>query len=174
MIRATASQERLAHMSMHRISLLAFVAFTTTAFSFAAEQVTADTVRVTPAGAKFTVPSGWSISTAKDLVVLEPPESDTHIAIADCQAADAKAAVAVAWAAYKPEAKRPVKLVTPRPAREGWDERQAFEYETSPNERAVVQAVASRAGSMWTVFIIDGTEPTVEKRSAPIGLIFES
>jgi CubicO group peptidase (beta-lactamase class C family) len=140
----------------------------------APERVAADTPRVTPGGATFTVPSGWSIVTGKDLVILEPPETDTHIAIVDSQAADANAAVAAGWAAYKPEAKRPLKLVTPRPAREGWDDRQVFDYETSPNERAVVQAFAVRAGSSWTVVILDGSEPTVEKRSAPIGLIYGS
>jgi CubicO group peptidase (beta-lactamase class C family) len=140
----------------------------------AVERMTADTPRVTSAGATFKVPAGWSIETRKELVILTPPETDTHIAIVDSQAADAKAAVAAAWAAYKPESKRPIKLVTPRPPREGWDERQAFDYETSPNERAAVQALALRAGNRWTVIILDGTDPTVEKRSAPIGLVFES
>jgi CubicO group peptidase (beta-lactamase class C family) len=140
----------------------------------AIEQVTADTPRVTPAGASFKVPSGWSIETKKDFVILTPPETDSHIAIVDAQSADARNAVAEAWAAYKPESKRPIKLVTPRPAREGWDERQVFTYETSPNERAVVQALALRAGNHWTVVILEGTDPTVEKRSAPIGLVFES
>ncbi len=140
----------------------------------AIERVTADTPRVTSAGATFKVPTGWSIETEKDFVILTPPETDTHIAIVDSQAADAKAAVAAAWAAYKPDSKRPIKLVTPRPAREGWDERQVFDYETSPNERAAVQALALRAGKHWTVVILDGTDPTVEKRSAPIGLVFES
>jgi CubicO group peptidase (beta-lactamase class C family) len=140
----------------------------------AVERMTVDSPRVTSAGATFKVPAGWSIETRKELVILTPPETDTHIAIVDSQAADAKAAVAAAWAAYKPESKRPIKLVTPRPAREGWDEREAFDYETSPNERAAVQALALRAGTRWTVIILDGTDPTVEKRSAPIGLVFES
>jgi CubicO group peptidase (beta-lactamase class C family) len=140
----------------------------------AIERVTADTPQVTSAGATFKVPAGWSINTRKDLVILTPPETDTHIAIVDSQAADAKAAVAAAWAAYKPESKRPLKLVTPRPPREGWEQRQVFDYETSPNERAAVQALALRAGKLWTVVILDGTDPTVEKRSAPIGLVFES
>lgn len=140
----------------------------------APERVAADTPRVTPRGASFTVPSGWSIESGNDLVVLTPPETDTHVAIVDSQAAEAKAAVAAAWAAYRPETKRPLKLITPRPAREGWDERQVFEYETSPNERAVVEAIALRAGSTWTVLILDGTDPTVEKRGAPISLILDS
>jgi len=107
-------------------------------------------------------------------VILEPPEPDTHIVLFDSQSKDAAAAVTAAWAAYKPASKRPVKLVTPRPAKEGWDERQVFDYETSPNERAAVQAHALRAGSSWTVIILDGTDPTVEKRSAAVGLVFES
>ena len=140
----------------------------------APERLAADTPRVTPGGATFTAPAGWSIEMGRDLVVLEPPESDTHIAIVDCQASDARAAVAAGWAAYKPGAKRPIKLVTPRPARDGWDERQVFDYETSPNERAAVQVIASRSASTWTVFILDGSDPTVEKRGAPIALIFRS
>ena len=140
----------------------------------APELLTADTPRETPGGATFTVPTGWSISRGKDLVLLTPPEPDTHIVIVDSQAADASNAVAASWAAYKAEASRPVKLVTPRPARNGWDERQVFDYETSPNERAVLQATAQRAGSAWTVVLLDGKIPTFERRSAPIGLILQS
>ena len=140
----------------------------------APERVSVDTPRVTPGGSTFTVPKEWSILTGKNLVILEPPEPDTHIVLFDSQSKDAAAAVTAAWTAYKPESKHPVKLVTPRPAKEGWDERQVFDYETSPNERAAVQALALRAGTSWTVIILDGTDPTVEKRSAAVGLVFES
>ncbi len=64
------------------------------------EKLTADTPRVTAAGATFTVPAGWSITTEKNLVLLEPPETDTHIALVDSDAADARSAVAAGWAAY--------------------------------------------------------------------------
>jgi CubicO group peptidase (beta-lactamase class C family) len=182
---------QVSSMSMHRIALVACLAFTPfvqraalaaapsepareAETRSAPRRVSADTARVTPGGATFTVPAGWSIESDKNLVILTPPETDTHVVLIDSQAADAQGAVTAAWAAYKPEAKRPVKLVTPRPAREGWDERQAFDYETSPNERAVIEAVALRAGKIWTVLIIDGTDPTVEKRSAPLSLIFGS
>src|SRR5215813_6311747 len=178
-------------MSIRRIALLAVVVVAL-AQAFAAdsavqpsaqaqaetrstpERLAADTPRVTPGGATFTVPTGWSIATGKSLVILEPPETGTHIAIVDSQAADATAAVAAAWAAYKPDVKRPLKLVTPLPGRQGWDERQGFDYETSPNERAVARALALRAGSSWTVVILDGTEQTFEKRAAPIGIILQS
>jgi len=138
------------------------------------ERVAVDTPRVTPGGATFTVPAGFSTATRANLVIVDPPEPDTHVVIVDSQATDAREAVAAAWVAYKSQATHPLKLVTPRPAREGWDERQVFHYETSPNERAAVQAIALRAGKNWTVAILDGTEMTVEKRGAPISLIFES
>ena len=138
------------------------------------EVVSADTANVSPRGATFTVPAGWSLETGKDVVLLTPPETDTHLAIFDAQAPDAAAAVKAAWAAYKGGQTHPVKIVTPRPAREGWDERQVFDYETSPNERAVIQAIALRAGTTWTVFLIDGMDPTVEKRSSPLQLIYGS
>src|SRR5579863_1197393 len=138
------------------------------------EVISSDSQRQTPAGATFTAPAGWSVAGSKNLVVLIPPEGDTHFAIFDTQAADAKAAVAGAWAAYKPAANRPIKLVTPQPARDGWDERQQFDYETSPNEKAVVVAFAERAGAAWTVVIFDGSQSTTEKRGSQIGLVFES
>lgn len=171
-------------MSMYRTVLIAFVFLAFAAFapratsqstpSAAPQQVSADTPSVTPGGATFTVPTGWSIAAGKNMVVLAPPEPDTHIVIFDSQATDAKAAVAGAWAAFNPAKTWPQKLVTPLPARKGWEERQVFDYETSPNERAVVQAIALRANGTWTVFILDGSEPTVEKRGAPISLIIQS
>jgi len=108
------------------------------------------------------------------MVVLEPPESDSHIVIVDATAKDADGAVAEAWALYKPGFNRPLKISVPGAARDGWEERKSFQYETSPNERAVVGAGARRAGTAWTVVLLDGTEPTFEKRGAPIGLLTQS
>ncbi|MFZ0799171.1 MAG: serine hydrolase domain-containing protein [Terriglobales bacterium] len=178
-------------MSIYRNVLLAFFAFAalvpsaTFASSAAAspqsadvrsapELLAADTSRVTPGGATFTVPAGWSIVTGKNLVILAPPEPDAHIVIVDSRAADAKAAVVEAWATYNPPKTWPLKLVTPRPARNGWEERQVFDYETSPNERVAVQAIALRIGSSWTVVILNSSEPTLEKRAAPVSLIIQS
>jgi len=140
----------------------------------APEQLTADTQRLTGGGASFVVPAGWSIVTGRNLVILQPPEPDTHIAIVDTPASDAPSAVAAAWATYKPDHRWSIKVVTSRPPREGWEDRQVFDYDTSPNERVVVQAIALRAGGTWTAVILDGSEPTFEKRSAPIGLIIQS
>ena len=138
------------------------------------EKVDKDTPRTTPAGATFTVPAGWTMTTKGNMVVLDPPEPDSHVAIVDVKAKDAEAAVAAAWSAYKPDFKRPLKIALPQAARDGWEERKGFQYETSPNERVVVAAYAWRAGDSWTVVLIDGTEPTFEKRGAPLGLALQS
>ena len=140
----------------------------------ALEKVEQDSPRATAAGVTFTVPAGWSMTTKGAMVVLEPPESDSHIVIVDATAKDADGAVAEAWALYKPGFNRPLKISVPGAARDGWEERKSFQYETSPNERAVVGAGARRAGTAWTVVLLDGTEPTFEKRGAPIGLLTQS
>jgi len=106
--------------------------------------------------------------------VLAPPEGDTHLVIVDVTAKDADAAVAAGWAAYRPGFKRPLKISLPQAPKDGWEERKAYQYETSPNERAVVSAFAWRAGEAWTVVLIDGTEPTMEKRGSPAGLAIGS
>jgi CubicO group peptidase (beta-lactamase class C family) len=138
------------------------------------ERLAGDTPRTTPGGATFTAPAGWSIRTGPTLIVLEAPEEDSRIALFEMRTPDAAAAVAAAWEAYRPGVTRPVKLVTPNPGRDGWDEQRNFEYETSPNERAAVGAIALRSGDSWTVGIFDATEPTFEKRGAQIALIIDS
>ena len=95
--------------------------------------------RSTRAGASFTVPASWTIRGEANTIVLTPPEPDSHLAIVDVKAPDAASAVSAAWSAYRPDFKRPVKLMTPSPARDGWEERKNFDYETSPNERAVIR-----------------------------------
>jgi CubicO group peptidase (beta-lactamase class C family) len=135
----------------------------------------ADTPQTAPSGATFTLPKGWTSEGHGAVVVLAPPESDTRVAIVDAPgAADAKAAAAAAWGLYKPAAHPAFKLMTAAPPRNGWDERQAIDYETSPNDKAVVLARAYRSGTRWTVVIVDGSQATVEKRAAALGLMAQS
>jgi CubicO group peptidase (beta-lactamase class C family) len=102
--------------------------------------------------------------------VLEPPEADSRLALVDVRAADATAAVAAGWASYRPGANRALRITTPQTAQNGWDERHVFNYETSPNERAVVYALAWRAGQDWTVTIVEASRSTFEKRNAGFAL----
>ena len=139
-----------------------------------AEKLAADKQVTTSGGATFMAPGAWSMSTSGPLIVLEPPEGDSHVVIFDSQAATADAAISSAWAAYKSDEKRPIMQKISPPAREGWEEAQVYLYETSPNERAVVQAIARRAKSAWTVVIINGKQPTFEKRGAAVGQVMGS
>jgi CubicO group peptidase (beta-lactamase class C family) len=140
----------------------------------AAEKIDKDSPRATPAGTTFTAPAGWTMTTKGAMVILDPPEPDSHIAIVDLKAKGADAAVAAGWAVFRPGFSRPLRISLPQAARNGFEERKAYEYETSPNERAVVSASAWRAGETWTIVLVDGTEPTFEKRGAPTGLIMQS
>jgi hypothetical protein len=135
----------------------------------------ADTPQTTSSGASFTAPQAWSVTTAPGQVILTPPEADGRLAVVDIpKAADAADAVAQAWRQLQPGFARPVRLTTPRPARNGWDERALVDYETSPNERLVAQAQALRAGSTWTVMLVELSEATAEKRGAAANLAIQS
>src|ERR1017187_2816476 len=83
------------------------------------ERISADSRRTTPGGVTFIAPAGWSIGTRASFLLLQPPEPDSHVAImdirGDVRAADAATAVAAAWAAYRPNAKRPLKTPYPSP-----------------------------------------------------------
>lgn len=126
-------------------------------------------------GATFTTAEGWTEHVAGTVVMLDPPETDTHVAIVDVtRAGDAKSAAAAAWGLYRPRASPPVKLLTTRPPRNGWDEQAVINYETSPSEHLNVYSIVRRKGTAWTVAIIDGTESTTEKRAAAVDLIVAS
>ena len=151
----------------HRPELLA-------APAFAADRLSADTPLVTSNGATFTAPVGWRVTSTANKTVLEPPEADSHAALVDVQAADADAAMAAAWAAYRPQSKRPLKIGTDQPPYNGWEERHVYSYETSPNEKAVVYALAWRAARDWTVVIVEASQSTFERRGAALSLVIGS
>ncbi|HXW25289.1 MAG TPA: serine hydrolase domain-containing protein [Xanthobacteraceae bacterium] len=170
-----------------RIAVLGFALAMTLAAASAAAQpapsavnppdgalLAADTPQTTANGATFTAPAGWSIRSGPNTFILDPPEGDSHLALVDVEAADADAAVAAGWAAYRPDARRPLKLALPQAPYNGWEERRRYNYETSPNEKTVVYALAWRAGRAWTVAIVEATWATFEKRNAAISLALAS
>jgi CubicO group peptidase (beta-lactamase class C family) len=140
----------------------------------AAEALVADTALATARGATFTAPIGWRVTRGANLTVLDPPEGDSHLALADVRAADAAAAVAAGWAAYRPAANRTLRIATAQATFNGWEERHLFSYETSPNEKAVVYALAWRAGADWTVVIVEASRATFERRNAAFSLTIGS
>ena len=130
----------------------------------AREHLTADTPMQTVSGATFVAPANWSTTVRGPATILEPPEGDSHLALVDVHAPSADSAVALAWAAYMPDHKWPLLVVTPEPDREGWTDRRSYSYQTSPNEKRGVGATAQRAGDLWNVSIYDMSDATGEKR----------
>jgi CubicO group peptidase (beta-lactamase class C family) len=132
----------------------------------------ADTPSTTVAGATFIAPVGWSVAVKGPATILEAPEGDSRIALVDVKAADADAAVAAAWAAYRPDAKWPLKSKSPSADKDGWQDQWTYVYQVSPDQRRDVVAGTMRHGDQWTVWIYDMSQPTGEKRLAQAELIF--
>lgn len=141
----------------------------------AAQTPAVDTDGKTPAGTSYTLPRAWSATTRGATTIFVAPGDDLRIAVVDVgTAANAADATAKGWTMFDPATRRTVRLVTAAAPREGWDERVSTAYETSPNEKKVVQALALRKGTAWTVMIVDGAEATFNKRSAAASLVQQS
>ncbi|MDO9355747.1 MAG: serine hydrolase domain-containing protein, partial [Solirubrobacteraceae bacterium] len=137
-----------------------------------AETLSADTPRTTVAGNTFVAPAGWSLGVRGPATVLEVPEGGSVVAVIDVTAADADAAVAAAWAAYRTGANWPLKVTTPVADRDGWTDRKSYSYQTSPNEKRDVELDVRRANGVWTVVIYDMAQDVGEKRAAQVNAIF--
>jgi CubicO group peptidase (beta-lactamase class C family) len=138
----------------------------------AVERLSRDTPKTTTEGNAFIAPAGWTVSVQGPATVLEPPESGSAIALVDVRAPGADSAVAAAWRAYKPEATWPLKVVNAKPDKDGWTDRAAYTYQTSPNEKRDVGVDVQRAGGVWTVAIYDMGQAVGEKRLAQVVLIY--
>jgi CubicO group peptidase (beta-lactamase class C family) len=138
-----------------------------------AQRLAADTPKTTVTGNTFIAPAEWSISVRGPATILEAPEGGSYIALVDVTAKDADAAVAAAWAAYKPDAKWPLKVANDRPDKNGWSKQRTYEYQTSPNEKRGVLALTSFAGGGWTVAIYDVADAVGGKRGSQVALIFD-
>jgi CubicO group peptidase (beta-lactamase class C family) len=132
----------------------------------------ADTPKTTVAGNTFIAPAGWTVDVKGPATILAAPEGDSWIALVDVDGKDADAALAAAWAAYKPDAKWPLKVTSDAPDRDGWSKQKGYDYQTSPNEKRTVQAGARFANGRWTVILFDMSDAVSEKRGAQVALVF--
>lgn len=133
----------------------------------------------TASGHSYTPPEAFAVSATGPLLRLTAPEGDASIVVVDLAAAtDAADAVSQAWKLAQPEFNRTLRIATPRPSRDGWVDQRVFDYETSPNEKLTVQAIARRSstgdGKAWVVILLQSSEATLEKRSAPIRKFFST
>ncbi len=156
-------------------SLLA--AITATSPTQAAEAVapasaTADAPSATPRGTTFLLPAGFTQRTQGNAVLLMPPEADgSRIAIVDAVADNADAAVAEGW---KVMGMSPKSLVaTDGAPKDGWDARRFYDYDVPQNAKRVVNAVAFRKGTAWTVVMLDIDQAIAEKRASQFGKFYQ-
>lgn len=146
-----------------------------TAAAISPVRIVTDTPKTTVAGNTFIAPAGWTLIVRGPATILEVPEGESFIALIDFAATDAAtadAAVAAAWATYKPDAKWPLKVTTPAADKDGWTDLKAYSYQTSPNEKRDIYVDVRRANDMWTVAIYDMAQAIGEKRGAQVDLIY--
>jgi len=141
----------------------------------APERLATDTPKTTVTGNTFVAPAGWSLEVRGPATILEAPEGGSFVVLVDVAAADAAgddAAVAAAWASYKPDGKWPLKVTAPIADKDGWTRRKGYTYQTSPNEKREVGADVRWANDSWTVAIYDMENAVGEKRAAQVRLIY--
>ena len=122
-------------------------------------------------GSTFKAPADWSVTIEGPVATLEFPEGDSWMWIVETSASHPDSAVAAAWRTTHPEGDRAIRLASPQPGRDGWDEAKTYEYETSPNEQRLIAATAFRNDSTWTVAMIHADLGTVQKRGAQAWLV---
>ena len=137
----------------------------------ASEVMSADTPKTTVAGNAFIAPAGWQLSVHGNATILAAPEGNSRVALIDVKAKDADSAVAAAWAEYG-EAKWPLLNTNDLPDKDGWSGIRVYNYQTAPNEKRGVQAIARKANDVWTIGIYDMDQGVAEKRGAQVALIF--
>lgn len=138
----------------------------------ALERLAADAPRTTVAGNRFIAPAGWSVGVRGSATIVQAPEGDSWVVFVDVKASGADEAVALAWAAYAPDKRWPLKVVHPGAAKDGWTDVAVYEYTTSPNERRDVRASTRLANGTWTVAISDIADATGDRRRSQISLMF--
>jgi CubicO group peptidase (beta-lactamase class C family) len=138
----------------------------------AVKVMTADTSWTDSDGNTFLVPEGWSVATSPAMTVVSPPEGNSHIAFVGSTAADNDAARDAAWKAYRPDATWPLLQANDGPDRNGWIKNRGYAYQTSPNEKRVVQVGTMMANGRFLAVVIDFDEAILEKRAGQLGKIF--
>ena len=133
----------------------------------------ADTPQNLAGKAQFVAPKGWTIRSDARAIVLGAPDGESQVAIVDGGNGDAAAAVAAAWAAYRPGfAAQP--SVQTRPPSNGWDEISLYRYPAPAGEPRSLFARAMRKNAEWTVAINDVADSVAERRGAQLEVIFNS
>jgi CubicO group peptidase (beta-lactamase class C family) len=128
-----------------------------------------------PSGATLKVATDWTVTEAKDGVMLEDPERQLKVELVEVDASvGMTAALSDAWSRRWPGFKRQELASSESPGREGWDLFHWSEYKTSPEESRRVSAFAAKKSSRALVLLVDGPLSAAQRRSSQIALVRES
>lgn len=145
-------------------------------FAFdAGEQKTAVASKPAHPIAQFGVPEGWSVERHERVTILRPAERTNFIAIVEVGAqANAAAAAAAAWKVLDPSQPWPIRLVSDRAGRDGWDASAIVDYQVPPSLHTVVVAAPHLSKGRWVVLIQSAAEDVAERRGAAFGLVWDT
>ncbi|WP_199228270.1 MULTISPECIES: serine hydrolase [unclassified Caulobacter] len=139
--------------------------------TIAASVMAADTPLKTLNGTGLVAPRGWSVQKAAGVIRLDAPESGSSILVFDTTGGEADAAVAAAWAAYRPAAAPALAGAKDRPVRDGWDQIRVYNYRAPAGQARTIWVRALRNGDQWTVVLHDMTDEVLEKRDSQVEVI---
>ena len=114
------------------------------------ERIAADTPRTTVLGNTFVAPAGWTMTVRGAATILEAPEGGSFFVLVDIpvkDAASADDAVKAAWAAYKPDARWPLKVTN---ADRGPGRLDAAQGRTTTRRRRTRSATSARTSGAPT------------------------
>lgn len=127
-----------------------------------------DTSYETPSGAKYTVSKGWRRSVRADIVLLEGPEKDVRIVLAEFKAKTSAEAVRNAWRSWRPGfVENPARSVS-LPAKDGWNEVHQFFYDNADPRKTVYEALALKKDDVWYIALSEGSVAALSRRSAEL------
>ncbi|WP_404479088.1 serine hydrolase domain-containing protein [Novosphingobium sp. BL-52-GroH] len=136
---------------------------------------TGDISGSSPQPAQFSVPDGWSVERREEATILRPAEQTNFIAIVEVGAQpDAAVAAAAAWKVLGPTQPWPVRLVSNRAGRDGWEASAIVDYQVPPSLHTVVVAAPHLSKGRWTVLIQSSAEDVAERRGAAFGSVWDT
>lgn len=141
----------------------------------AREQKTAVASKRAPAIAQFSEPEGWSVERRKRAIILRPVEQTNFVAIVEVGTqANAAAAAEAAWKVLDLSQPWPVRLVSDRAGRDGWDASAIVDYQVPPLLHNVVVAAPHLSKGRWIVLIQSAAQDVAERRGAGFGLVWDT
>lgn len=133
-----------------------------------------DAIEISPSGTQYAVFKGWTKKQEPNHIRLEAPENDVHISIIELKATDALDAVAKAWALHKPNTSIRSGDPTHYKAIDGWDEMMQANITINEQPETIVVANARKFNDTWFVYLLEGTQQSIIKRSAQSQTTFTS